>query len=78
MEKYGKARRATDDNVMLHRKNTICTLDNLGKNTLTSLIIFNALLSAATVVTLMRLSVTLYVHCRSCFPFPFFKQFSGV
>ena len=44
MEEYGKAGRATDDNIMLHRKNTICAPDNSGKNTLTSLIIFNALL----------------------------------
>jgi hypothetical protein len=43
MEKYGKTRRATNDNIMLHRKNSICKADNSGKNTLTHLI-FNALL----------------------------------
>jgi len=32
VEKYGKAKQATDDNIMWHRKYTLCVPDDQGKN----------------------------------------------
>jgi hypothetical protein len=40
VEKYGRVRQATDDNIIWRRKDVICMLDNKGKNRDT-LIIFN-------------------------------------
>ena len=32
-QKYGRARKATDDNILCHRKYVICTPNNKGHNT---------------------------------------------
>ena len=69
LEKYGKARLATDDIIMPRRKYTLCTPDNEGRNTRThTLIIFSTYhFSMVALITRTRINVTLYVHCLSCF-----------
>ena len=61
MEKYCRARQATDDNMALAH----CMLETYGyKHTLR---IYNSLcFSTATMVALTGLDVTLYIHCLSC------------
>lgn len=64
--KYGRDRQATGDNIW-HRKDMICMPDNQGNNTVThSEYLMLIAFSTATMVTWMRLNVTLYTHCLSC------------
>jgi hypothetical protein len=59
MEKYGTARQATDDNT-IRRMRFACWVT---KATDIHIIFNTYFFSTATIVTRMRLNITLYVHC---------------
>ena len=64
MDKYGRARQTTDDNIMLLRKDAICIADNYNKNTDTpsEYFILNCY-STTTVVTRTRHKCYKYDAC---------------
>jgi hypothetical protein len=66
VEKEGKARQAIVDNIIRPRKDALCMPDYWGKNRHTLIIVSIYCFFTATMVTGTRLSVTLYVHCLSC------------
>ena len=74
VEEYGRSRQVTDDNLIRRRKYVICLLVVLRKEHRYTVIIFNIYcFSTATVVTRTRPSVTLYVHCLSCYSIRLFS-----
>ena len=58
LEKYGRARQATDDNIRCHRKDVICILEYWGQNTDIHIIFTATYFSTVTAVTQMQLYVT--------------------
>jgi len=65
---YGRASQTTGDNIMGRRKDANCLLDNQGKLYRHTIAVCNIdCFSMVTVITRMRLNVTLYVHCLSCY-----------
>ena len=65
-KKYCRAGQATDESIILHRKDAIFTPDKYGKYTHT-FIVSNSCFSLATVITRTHLNVTCYVHSPSCY-----------
>ena len=68
VEEYCRTRQATDDNLIRRRKYMIFLLIILRNERRCTVIVFNIYcFSTATLVARTRPSVTLYVHCLSCY-----------
>ena len=66
VEKYGRARQATNDNI-IRLMRLACWINDCRHTYTHTLIVFsNYCLSVATMVRRKRVSVTLYAHCQSC------------
>ena len=68
VEKYGRAKQATDDNVIWRRKGPICMRGNWDKNTDTLIILNTYCFSTTTVFMRTRFHMTFYVRFLSFFP----------
>jgi hypothetical protein len=67
VEKYGRAGKTRDHNIIRRKEDSICLPDKQGKNTDTHTIYNTSCSSTATMVTQTRLSVPFYVHRLSFF-----------